>query len=139
MSRFDKITRVFRIQLAANFGYTSNQPDLNNANLGQVWGVAMNANGQAIIGAVHGSSTNKGVTIINEPKAAGETIDVMTHGEIVNFTDSAGVAVATGVDVFAANTTGKVDATTGGSPVGFTIEAGRLIVNVGAPVAVPSS
>lgn len=49
----------------------------------QIVGVGHDANGRVVIGA--GNSGIKGVCIFTNPKKAGERIDVMTNGEVVEF------------------------------------------------------
>jgi len=87
--------------------------------------VGINGSGRVVVGA----SVTGIVGVICSPydKAAGDTIDVMTAGELVEFGGAAGTA-------YTANTTTGVISNAAASatqiPVGFTVEADRLIVRV---------
>lgn len=124
--RFDKVEPMggsFRAALAAA---------IVADDVGKVFGVSINSSGRAVLGGSVASAI-KGVICAVKPMAIGDIIDVMTDGEITNFTDNAGAAVAAGADHFAAIATGVVSVTSTSSPqyVGHTVEAGRLVVRVG--------
>ena len=119
MARFDKYDPVsggFRAKLNASF--TGAAAPL---------GVGINTSGRVVAGA--GNTGIVGVVCSPRDHAAGEPIDVMTDGEIVEFAGSAGVT-------YTANTTtgvisnGAASATQ--TKVGFCVEADRLIVRVNA-------
>lgn len=139
MSRIDKygpLTGGFRAPLAANFGYTASLPDLKHADLNKVWCVSLNASGQVVFATPLASVTGLvGLLILGEPKAAGEVVDIMTAGEIVEFTTFAGAAATAGT-VYASNADGLggYAAGAGGTAtqgrIGHTVEAGRLVVRV---------
>ena len=121
MARFDKYDPVsggFRAALAAS--YTGAVAPV---------GVGLDANGRVVVGS--GVTGIKGVICIPSDKPAGEVVDVMTHGEIV---DLGGAAA----DNYTANTT--TGAVTGAAAsatqiyVGHTVEADRLIVRVNPEV-----
>lgn len=132
MARYDKYepyANGFRAVLAADFGYTGGVPDRNHADLGQPFAVGLNASGAVVKGA--GNTGVKGIMILTMPKAAGEVVDVMTSGEIVEWETSAGVAGVAATNYWATAATGLVIAGTGtggatqpaGSVyVGFTVE-----------------
>lgn len=86
-------------------------------------GVGINSSGRVVVGA--GQTGIVGVICSPYDKAAGDTIDVMTNGELVEFGGAAGTT-------YTANTTTGVISTGAASatqvPVGFTVEADRLIV-----------
>lgn len=134
MARFDKYNSEggsgFRAPLAA--AYTASE---------NVVGVGLDGNGRVVPGA--GTTGIVGV-IVKPPGApltmgtipAGSAVDVMDHGEIMeflNYTASVGV-------VYTANTTTGVISTAAASatqiPIGFTAENGRLIVRVHRPIQV---
>jgi hypothetical protein len=86
-------------------------------------GVGINSSGRVVVGA--GQTGIVGVICSPYDKAAGDIIDVMTNGELVEFGGAAGTT-------YTANTTTGVISTGAASatqvPVGFTVEADRLIV-----------
>lgn len=102
---------------------------LNAALTGAVAPLAVGLNGSGRV--VAGASTTGIVGVIVSPydKAAGDIIDVMTAGELVEFGGAAGT-------VYTANTTTGVISSTAKSAtqqvVGWTVEADRLIVRAGA-------
>lgn len=132
MSRFDKVEPrggAFRAPLNAAIASTD---------VGKVQGVSLNSSGRVVVGGASAAIGIKGVICPTEPMNAGDIIDVMTDGEIVEFTATGGGTINAGVDLFAAFATGVVDGTATGSPqyVGHTVEGGsptatRLVVRVG--------
>lgn len=139
MPRYDKYNPVsggFRAPLAANFGYTAGNPDWNHADLADVKCVSLNANGEVVIGTPLNAGTAlgglAGVLVLTEPKAAGQMVDVMTAGEIVEFTLANGNAAAAGT-VYTSNVDGTYGTTAPGAQngrIGQTVEATRLVVRV---------
>lgn len=75
--------------------------------------------------ALNGGTPNPYAPIGSQP---GDTVDIMTNGEIVGLDTSVFVA---GTKFYAA-ADGTISATggTGKVPIGFTVEAGRLVVRV---------
>jgi hypothetical protein len=134
LSRYDKydpISGGFRAPLAANFGYTNSQPDMAHTDLHRMKAVSLDANGRVVIGTA-GNSGFVGVMILGEPKAAGQAVDIMTSGEIVEFTLNSGAAAASGT-VYTSNADGTYGTTAVGAAnfkIGQTVEAGRLVVRV---------
>lgn len=134
MSRYDKYDPVsggFRAPLAANFGYTSGNPDWAHADLGKMRGVSLNASGEVVIGGA--ITAQLGIMILTEPKAAGEVVDVMTAGEVVEFTLANGSAAAAGTVYYANGTAGDYTsaapaAAANGLRIGHTVELTRLVV-----------
>lgn len=143
MARYDKIPQgngTFRAAILANFAYTASNPDYAHADLNKMFCVSLDANGRVVIGtplagAAGGIGGLVGVLCLDEPKAAGDIVDVMTSGEIVEFTTFAGGAAAAGTR-YSSNADGvggygvaAVNGTTIGH-LGYTVEATRLIVRV---------
>lgn len=115
MARIDKYHPVaggFRAPLNAAFTAT-----------GAPLGVGLNGSGRVVAGA--GTTGVVGVIMLPEDRAAGDMIDVMTAGEIVDFAGAAGT-VYTANTTTGAITSGAASATQ--TPIGFTAEASRLIV-----------
>lgn len=85
--------------------------------------VGINSSGRVVVGA--GATGIVGVICSPYDKAAGDIIDVMTNGELVEFGGAAGT-------MYTANTTTGVITSGAASAtqfkVGFTVEADRLIV-----------
>lgn len=117
MARFDKVDStigVFRAVAAANVASTADY-DL-------VLGVGLNASGKALLKAA-GQSGFKGVTTVDRTKRkAGDILDVMTAGEIV---ECAGLVAGQNYYLTAA---GILSTTVSQWYVGHTVEADRLIV-----------
>jgi len=117
MARFDKVEPkggAFRAKL----GF-----DIPAADVGKVFGVSVDANGKvqkggAAIGDI------RGVVCASSPMVTNDAVDVMTDGEIVDMTGFTG-----GQGAYSA-TTGVLSSTNTGQPIGFTVEAWRLIVRV---------
>lgn len=130
MARYDKYDPKvggYRAPLAADFPAGS---------LEKILGVGHDANGRVVVGA--GTSGIKGVLVLTKARKAGDVIDVMTSGEIVEFGPSdAGKVPGTdfgvaGTKYYAAPATGIVTSTGGAGTVyvGHTVEGQRLIVRV---------
>jgi hypothetical protein len=117
MARFDKydpISGGFRAVLAADW----------TADDGEPVGVGLNTSGKVVPGV--GNSGIAGIVIlVKENKLAGQVVDVMTDGEIVEMEN-----LTAGTPIFADAVTGALDVT-GDTRVGFTVEATRLIVRLG--------
>lgn len=113
MARYDKydpISGGFRAPLDADWGA---------ALVGVPTGVGLNANGRIVAGS--GNTGVLGVLVIDAPKSAGDIVDTMTDGEIV---DVDGLAAGT---VYNSAADGVVSAAAG-TRVGHTVEATRLVV-----------
>lgn len=124
MARYDKYDPMvggFRAPLAAN--WSSN--DVNRP-----LGVGLNSSGQVVKGA--GNTGVIGVIVLTKARKAGEIVDVMSSGEIVEFDPvTAGTAGTAGTKYFGA-TDGTINSTsaTGKVYLGYTVEPTRLIVRV---------
>ena len=132
MGRYDKYgpkTGGFRAALAADF---------NPANLEKVIGVGLDSSGHVVAGA--GQTGIIGVLVLTSARKAGEVVDVMTSGEIVEFGPSDSGKVP-GTDFGVAGTAyfsdanGVITATNTGVRVGHTVEGKRLVVRVEPGVA----
>lgn len=117
MARIDKYEGVgdgFRAPLAADW-----------AGQAAPIGVGLDVNGRVVPG--QGTTGIKGVVCKPDALKAGQPIDVMKDGELVEFAGAAGT-------VYTANTTTGVISNAAASAtqivVGFTVEATRLIVGV---------
>lgn len=112
----------FRAPLAA---------DWSSGDINKLLGVGLNANGEV----VKGDATTKivGVIVLTKVRKAGDIVDVMTAGEVVEFDPvTAGTLSAAGTVWYAAAVTGIPTATsaTGVTRIGHSVEAGRLVVRV---------
>lgn len=144
MARYDKydpISGGFRAKLNANLTLTA-------GSIGPV-GVSINTSGLVVVGNA-GASGIQGVLVKNAARGpvgkwgtsllgdavaeafmgtkAGDVVDIMTNGEIVE------VPTFTSGQIIYANTDGTLSAATGVNKVkiGFIVEPGRLIVRVAA-------
>lgn len=124
MARYDKYEPLgggFRAPLAADWAGA----------LGTPVGVGLDANGRAVPGA--GQTGVLGVVVVDGQvksdgtrfnlKKAGDIVDVMTDGEIVDCT-----GLAAGTVYYAAAADGAISTTNTGVRIGATSEAQRLIV-----------
>lgn len=126
MSRYDKYDPVsggFRAPLA---------DVISSSDVGKIFAVALNNQGQVIRTGIS-TSPVVGVICPHKPFVAGDIIDVMTAGEIVDATETAGTAFAAGAAVYG-HADGTVDDTAAnGKLVGFTVESDRVVVRLGMP------
>lgn len=145
MARYDKydpISGGFRAKLNAAL-------TLVNGSIGPV-GISLNAAGRAVVGSA-GQSGLIGIAVKNVAKGpigawgtslgggtpnpnapigamAGDVIDIMTSGEIVDLDPDVFVAGT----AFYAAADGTVSTTNTGTKIGWTVEAGRLVVRFAA-------
>lgn len=120
MARIDKYDPVdggFRAPLAADYAGSASPI-----------GVGLNSSGRVVPGA--GQTGVLGVICIPRALKAGNIVDIMTDGELVEFN---GVA---GTTYFAHAGTGAISTTASAYRVGATVEATRLVVRMGAVGAV---
>ena len=124
MARYDKydpFSGGFRAPLNADWAV---------ADYGVPIGGGLNSSGRVVKGAgqtgVLGTlvvdGRVEGGVVKSQPKKAGDIVDVMTDGEIVD------VASLNAGTAYVANTTTGALATATGTYVGFTVEASRLVV-----------
>lgn len=117
--KYDPVSGGTRAPLAANLTKTST---------GNPIGVGLNASGQVVPGA--GNTGVVGVLATTKDMLAGDIVDVMSHGDCVEC-----VAPLVAGSVVTANTTtgalgvGAASATL--TPIGYTVEATRLVVRRG--------
>jgi hypothetical protein len=145
MSRYDKYdgkSGGFRARLAADFAYTASNPDYAHVDLDKTFAVSLNSTGQ-VVKFGSGNTNFVGVMILTKPKAAGDVVDVMTDGEIVELLDVEILStdvLAGGVSLFAdvSVADGKLAMTSaaGDYYVGKTVEISttgkaRLVVRCG--------
>lgn len=128
MSRFDKYDPVsggFRAKLNAAIAASD---------VGKIQGVSINTSGRVVIGGA-AETAIQGVICPVVAMAAGDVIDVMTHGEIANATHTSGTAFTAGALVNVTGTTGAVNVTGGAGTkvIGRMIELDRMVVRV--PIA----
>lgn len=121
MSRFDKydpFSGGSRVPLAAA---------ILAADVGKIQAVSINGSGRAVIGGPAETAV-QGVIVADRPMSAGEPIDVMRSGEIVEATLTGGAAFAAGGIVYA-HANGVVDSVSAaGKIIGKMVEATRMIV-----------
>lgn len=117
--KYDPISGGFRAPLDAAIA---------DADPNVVRGVSLNANGRVVVGTA-GNSGGVGVIVAHKAMAAGDIVDVMTDGEIV---DVAGLTAGTVYYVSAAGVLETTAPAAGANKlrVGHTVEADRLIVRV---------
>lgn len=135
MSRYDKYNPVsggFRAKLNAAWNATSGPGP--STDLNRVLVVGVNGSGRVIKAAA--AIDCVGVMVLTGPKLAGDAVDVMTAGEIVEVDGAdfqGGAAPAAGAKVYydatasRLTTTAPADATVG-FYVGHMVEATRLVV-----------
>lgn len=117
MARFDKYEPMsggFRAPLAAAYA-GSDLPV----------GVGLDVAGRVVVGG--GNTGIVGVICVPDARNAGDIVDCMTDGEIVDFAGAAGTVVT------ADDATGVVDNTAlgaGRTRIGHTVEATRVVVRV---------
>jgi hypothetical protein len=136
VSRYDKydpMTGGFRAPLAANFAYTASLPDKTHADLGKIFAVSLNTSGQVLKLPAGASQAFAGVLVLTRPMAAGDIVDVMTDGEMVEVADAevtgttgAGLAVFT--DPAVATGVPTITFATNGFYIGRFVETARLVV-----------
>ena len=115
--KYDPIAGGFRAVLAADFSKT--------AVTANGTGVGLNSSGQVVPGA--GISGVVGVLCATRDMKAGDIVDVMTDGECVEAVST----IVAGTVVTADTTTGALGVTAASAsktPVGFAVEATRLVV-----------
>ncbi len=135
MSRYDKYgpkTGGFRAPLNAAWTATSGPSGVSD--LYRVTGVSLNGSGRLIRASTVAACV--GIVVIHGPKAAGDPVDVMTQGEVIELDLNdlqAATAPVAGTKYYLDTTAGRLTATAPGVGVngfyiGTTVEAGRLVV-----------
>lgn len=116
MPRYDKYDPYdggFRAPLAADLAY---------ADKNTMYAVSLDSSGRVVI-SLPGNTGIVGVLVAHDAKKAGDIVDVMTHGEIVEM-----VSLTAGTKYYAHATTGVISSTPSIYKLGFTVEATRLVV-----------
>lgn len=116
MSRIDKyepLTGGHRAPLAAAWP---------SGDLSKVVPVGLDASGRVVKGA--GNTGVIGVVVLTKVLGAGDIVDVMQDGEVVEMT---GLAAGTR---YYGSAAGAITTTTTDKPIGWTVEATRLVVRV---------
>jgi len=103
--------------------------------VGKIYAVSVNGSNRVIRTGISATADIAGVICAVRPMAAGDPIDVMTAGEIVEALETAGTAFADGAKVYG-HTDGTVDdtATTSkyvGQVVESTVVGKRIVIRVG--------
>lgn len=140
MARYDKYDPKdggFRAPLNAAWNATSGPAGVSDLN--RVIAVGLNGNGRVVKATTAAAAV--GVVVVSAAKNAGEIVDIMTDGEIVELdaNDIQGATAPTaGTKYYLDATASRLAATAPGAGingfyVGTTVEAGRLVVRV-APV-----
>jgi hypothetical protein len=135
LSRYDKYDPKaggFRAQL--NAAWTATSGPSSATDLNRILVVGLNGSGKVVKAA--SATAALGILILTGAKAAGDVVDVMTHGEVVDLDGAdiqGGVAVAAGTKVYFDATASRLTSTTpadaaAGFLVGWTVEASRLVV-----------
>lgn len=150
MARYDKydpISGGFRAPLAANLTPNAKGEFGPKA-------VSINAQGRVVVGT-GGTSGLVGIVVKNAPKLpagprevnpfnpgyfagapiglmAGDVVDVMTSGEIVDLAAAGITGLAAGVAIYATAAGDLTNVATGNTKVGYTVEADRMVVRVAA-------
>lgn len=139
MSRYDKYDPVsggFRAKLNAAWNATSGPSGVTDLN--RIICVELNGSGRLV--KATSAVTAVGIVIVNRAMVAGDVVDVMTNGEVVELDGAdiqGGAAAAAGTRLFLDTTASRLAAVA--SPVaatnyflvGRTIEASRLVVRCG--------
>jgi len=119
--KYDPISGGFRAPLNADLAATS-----KTGNGNPIY-VSLNSSGRVVPGGDVGTATRVGVLCTIEDKKAGDIVDVMTSGEIVECAALAAGAIVTGLTT-APGTVDDVAADATHIRLGHTVEAERLIV-----------
>ena len=117
MARYDKYDPVsggFRAPLAAAIAAED---------AGTPIGVGLNTSGR--VDVTSADSGILGVLVVDSAKSAGDIVDVMTAGEIVEVE-----GLSAGTVYYAASANGSLNTTNTNTRVGHTVEATRLVVRV---------
>lgn len=132
--KYDGVAGGFRAPLASAITTTSGSGSSNQ--IGIPLGVGLNSSGALVVGG--GATGILGVLVVDQLKNAGEIVDVMTAGEIVDLDEA---VVDPGVKYYM-TAAGAISATaTSNTPVGYTVGdksltdgsiASRLVVRVAA-------
>lgn len=138
MSRYDKYEpKVGGFRAAVNAAWTTTSGPSSATDLFRVTGVQLNASGRLI--RATSALACVGIVIAHGAKAAGDVVDVMTFGEVVELDAldlQAATAPVAGTKYYLDTTAGRLTATapaagTNAFYIGTTVEATRLVVRCG--------
>jgi hypothetical protein len=138
VSRYDKYDpKSGGFRAPANVAWTSTSGPAGVTDLFRVTGVMLNGSGRLV--RATSAIACVGITIAHGPKAAGDILDVMTDGEVVELDAldlQAATAPVAGTRYYLDVTAGRLTATapaagTNAFYVGTTVEASRLVVRCG--------
>jgi hypothetical protein len=96
---------------------------IDGADIGVPLGVGLNASGRVVKGG--GTTGVLGVLVVDSAKAAGDVVDVMTAGEVVDVD-----GLTAGTVVYADAATAALGTDNTDTRIGHTAEASRLVVRV---------
>ena len=116
MSRYDKYDNI-------SGGFRAPLDDDQAKITGNPIGYGLDADGHAVPGA--GTTGVVGVLLVTRNMVAGDIVDIMTGGEVVEFEGDPGTVY------YADPTDGEITDTPSEFPVGYTVESTRLIVRMG--------
>lgn len=117
IDKYDPFDGGFRAPLLAAITVAS-------GNLEKILPVSLDTNGKVVVAGA-GQTGIVGVLVVTEAKNAGDIVDVMTDGELVECT---GLVAG---QRYWSSSAGVVNTTNTGTFIGFTVEATRMIVRVG--------
>jgi hypothetical protein len=123
IDKYDPHSGGFRAPLNADLPATS------KTGAGNPLMVSINGSGRVVAGAAS-IDLVRGVVVTTEDKKAGDIVDVMTAGEVVEMANTAAGAVLTGL-----TTTGEIDDIAPDAThlrVGWCVEATRGVIRIGA-------
>lgn len=138
MSRYDKYDpKSGGFRAPANAAWTATSGPSSATDLFRVTGVMLNGSGRAL--RATSALACVGITIAHGPKNAGDVLDVMTNGEVIELDAldlQANTAPVAGTKYYLDITAGRLTATAPGAGVngfyvGTTVEANRLVVRCG--------
>ena len=130
MSRYDKYSSLVsgtRAAVAANMGSVGDTVD--NTWLGKAMGVGLDVNGRLVKGA--GVTGVIGVLVLTRHVYAGDIVDLMDLGELVEFDPTTPGTLAPAATKYYSDASGVISTTNTGTLLGYTVEAGRLRVHMG--------
>lgn len=131
MSRYDKFDSLVsgpRAAAAADMGSVGNAID--KTMLSRAFGVGLDVNGRVVAGA--GVSGIVGVLVLTRHVYAGDILDIMDLGELVEFDPiTPGVKGAAATLWYTSAADGSISTVNTGVKIGYTVEAGRCRVHMG--------
>jgi hypothetical protein len=139
MSRYDKYNPVSGgFRAALNAAWTATSGPSSATDLSRILVVGLNGSGRVVKATTVALAS--GILILTGAKAAGDVVDVMTDGEVVEVSGSdmqSGTAPVAGAKLYLDTTASRLTATAPGAGVngfyvGQVVEVGRLVVRCAA-------